>query len=71
MRKDIGNWLMDLGKDIIVVFVLAGLLGGVQNIAVAILIGIATAGACLAAGLNLLDDTAAKKKKGAGERKKH
>jgi hypothetical protein len=70
MRKDIGNWLMDLGKDIIVVFVLAGLLGGVQNVAVAILIGIATASACLAMGLSLLGNTNAKKKKGAGKTKK-
>lgn len=69
MRKELGKWLMDLAKYVVTAFVISGLLGGIENVAVAILIGVSTASVCLAAGLSLVDDSA-KEKKGNGRGKK-
>lgn len=70
MKKALGKWLMDLAKFVITAFVISGLLGGIENPAVAILVGVSTTAACLAAGLALMDENDEKKNKKGGRKKK-
>ncbi len=57
MRKELGKWLMDAALFVTTVLVFQVLQEAIANLAVAVLLGIATAAICLAAGLWLLDDT--------------
>lgn len=55
MRKELGKWLMDAALFVTTVLVFQVLQEAIANLAVAVLLGIATAAICLAAGLWLLD----------------
>ena len=56
MRKELGKWLMDAALFVTTVLVFQVLQEAVASLAVAVLLGVATAAVCLAAGLALVDD---------------